>query len=585
MPPGGPAAAALPAPPAPRWVESPAPDPEVVSALEASLRLPRPLCALLAVRGHGEPDRAKSFLRPLLTDLPDPRLLADAGPAVDRIGRAVESGETILVHGDYDVDGVAAAALLTRWIRSLGGTVVPFVPHRIRDGYDFGRAGLEAARSAGATLLVTADSGISAHAAVRDARDAGIDVIVTDHHTPGDTLPPALAVVNPNRSDCPYPDKGLCGAGVAFKLCQLLADRFARSQEELLPLLDLVALATVADLVPLSGENRTFVRYGLRALRSTSNPGLQALVEITGLAGRPITAGRIGFVLAPRINAVGRMDDAGRALDLLLAESPADARLLAEELERQNGIRKDEDRRTLEHALALLAEGFDPDRDYGLVLAADGWHPGVIGIVASRVVERVYRPTVLVALRDGRGRGSARSIRGFDLFSAVKACASYLDRYGGHRQAAGMDLDARLLDDFRRAFNDAARARLEAGDLLRPTIRADLELSPAEVTQDLAHYLGYLGPHGIGNPRPVFLARGVTLANPPRTVGRGHLKLRLTKDGGVLDAIGWDMADRIGQGVLGGPLDVLFHIEESEYRGVKRVDARIQDLRPSPAGG
>ncbi len=570
-------------PPAPehRWKLAEAPDAERVGLLERELKLPRPLCRVLAARGWQDPDGAKRFLRPLLEHLHPPDTLADGVRAAERVARAIRSGETILVHGDYDVDGVCGAALLTRRLRELGGSVEAFVPHRLRDGYDLGDAGLERARSVGASLLVTVDCGTVALDAVERARKGGLDVVVTDHHTPGPELPPALAVVNPSRSDCSYPGGELCGTAVAFQLLRLVGERMGRPFEELHPHLDLVALATVADLVPLRGENRTLVRLGLRVLPGTANAGLRALMEVTGLAGGPVTAGQIGFVLAPRINALGRMADAGEALRLLLTDDPVEARALAERSDRENRGRRDEDRRTLDAALELLARSYDPARDFGVVVAGEGWHPGVIGIVASRVVERLHRPAVLVALDGERGRGSARSIPGFHLYDALRECSGHLERFGGHEKAAGMELRRDRLDDFRESFAGCARARLADADL-RPLLAADAEIPLTEVTEELHRLLRYVGPFGMGNPRPVFVSRGVGMDGPARVVGRGHLKLRLRQDGVRLEGIGFDLAERRSPESLGeGPLDVAYQVTENEYRGRRTLQARLLDVRPS----
>ncbi|MBW3535023.1 MAG: single-stranded-DNA-specific exonuclease RecJ [Gemmatimonadetes bacterium] len=560
-------------------------------AVADALNLPPALGRLLAARGILAAEDARRFLRPLLEHLAVPGLLADADRAVARIRRALDAGETILVHGDYDVDGICSAALLTRVLRRLGGHVVPFVPHRVRDGYDLGATGIRTATEAGATLIVTADSGILAHAAVADAAAAGIDVVVTDHHTPGATLPPAVAVVNPNRADCEYPFKGLCGAGVAWTLCRALAEGTGLADEDLAWYLDLVALATVADLVPLADENRVLVRIGLRALERTRNPGLRALLEVSGLADGPVESGKVGFVLAPRINAMGRMGDAAEALRLLLTEDAAEAAELARRLDEQNRIRQGEDRRTLEEALDLLARDYDPTRDYGVVLAREGWHPGVIGIVASRVVERIHRPAVLVALDGDRGRGSARSVPGFHLHRALTDCAGHLGRWGGHAQAAGMDVGAADVAPFREAFNARARSELEGRDL-RPTLRVDLELALGEADLALVDLLRWVGPHGIGNPRPVFLVRGAELAGPARVVGKGHLRLRLGGGKGsagtpIVDAIGFGLAERHAPDALpDGPLDVAVQLMDDDWSGRRRLKAKVLDLRPAePADG
>lgn len=565
----------------PLWILPESPDPGHVTALSGELGLPAALCALLVQRGFSGADSARRFLRPLLEHLHCPDTLADGPKAAQRILSAIVTGETILVHGDYDVDGVCATALYTVWLRALGArNVTPFVPHRLNDGYDFGAAGLAAARAAGARLILTADCGVLAHEWTGLAMADGIDVVVTDHHVPGPTLPPAVAVVNPSREDCTYPEKGLCGTGVAWKLCWLVAEAAGVPTDGLLPHLDLVALATVADLVPLKGENRVLVRYGLRALASTSKPGLRALLKVTGLEEKSIEAGRVGFVLAPRINAVGRMGDAGRALRLLLTEDPAEGDRLAQLLDEENRVRQGEDRRTLEQALELLSESFQPERDYGVVLAAEGWHPGVIGIAASRVVERIHRPVVMVALDGAHGRGSARSIPGFHLHEAITACSEHLDRFGGHAQAAGMNVTAAQVPAFRAAFEVEARRRLEGHDLC-PHLRIDLELPDEPVDMRILELFQYCGPHGIGNPRPVFILRGAD-ALAAKEVGQGHLRVDIRKGAVRLQGIGFGLASRHPPNSLGGQrMDVVFQLVLDSWKGVPRVQARVLDLRPA----
>ena len=579
--PGG---GSLPPPPEPRWELSEPPDPGLVELLASELKLPGPLCGVMVVRGIHQPEEAKLFLRPLLTSLHPPDQLTDLPSAVTRISQAIRGGETIFVHGDYDVDGMAGTALLTRWIRALGGEVVPFIPHRLRDGYDLGPRGVQEAVTAGASLLITVDSGILAHEAVAEATANGLDVVVTDHHSPGDTLPSALAVLNPNRADCSYPNKGLCGAGVAFKLCQGLGEAFGRGEEELHPFLELVALATVADLVPLTGENRTLVRFGLKALARTANLGLTRLMAVARVRSTEVTSGTVGFVLAPRLNAVGRLSDANMGLRLLLTDDPEEAERLAGEAEALNQERQNTDRRTLEEALAQLRGRFDPEKDFGLVVTGEGWHPGVVGIVASRVVERVHRPAMLVAMDGDRGRGSARSIPGFDLLRAIRASGEHLERFGGHRQAAGMEVLRENLPAFREAFGREAREVLEGVDL-RPILRVELEVRLEEMTEELFKFLEYLGPHGMGNPRPVFLARGVRLDGPAKVVGINHLKIVMRQGGVRMEGIGFGMAERIPPASLGeDPLDVAFQLHENEFRGVRTLQVRFKDIRAQGRG-
>lgn len=568
--------------PRPVWRLRPPPDPRTVRDLERSLKLPAALCRLLAVRGHDIPEAAKSFLRPLVTGLHDPAGLRDAEAAADRLARAVEDRETVVVHGDYDVDGVSGAALLALWIRALGGSAEAIVPDRLRHGYDLSRAGVERAAVLGASVLVTVDCGIVALEPVRLANEAGMDVIVTDHHVPGPRLPAALAVVNPNRPGCSYPNRDLCGAGVAFKVGQLLARTLGRPADESWEYLDLVALATIADQVPLRGENRILARYGLKALARTRRPGLGALMECAKVRrGGEIEAWMVAFGLGPRINAAGRVGDSEAALRLLLTPDPAEARRLAGVLEGNNAERRELEGRIAEEALGALMSVYDPVRDRAVVVAGDGWHPGVIGIVASRVVERIHRPAVVIALDGEVGRGSARSIPPFDLHGAISACAGHLDRFGGHHQAAGMDIRRDRIDAFREAFQAVARKRLGSGEP-RPAVDVDLEIGLDEVTLDLSRYTRYAGPYGRGNPEPVFMVRGVRLAAPPRVLSGGHLKFRMERDGRSLGAIGFRLADRLPPDELGGgPVDVSFNLLENTFREHTMVEAKVVDVRPA----
>ncbi len=563
-----------------RWVLPVPADEAAVDRLCRELRLPPVLCRVLVRRGYGESAAAREFLRPHAGQIHAPDGLAGMGDAVERLRRAREARETVLVHGDYDVDGICSTALFVRALRMMGVAAVPFVPHRLDDGYDLSDAGIAAAAKAGATLILTGDCGIVAHGAVERARKAGIDVIVTDHHTPGDTLPGAVAVVNPNRHDCGYPDKGLAGVGVAFKLCCALAAETGFPQERLHAFLDLVAVATIADIAPLRGENRALVRLGLQVLPRTPNPGMRALLRVTGLEGRDVTASQVGYVIAPRINAVGRMGAAMDGVRLLLTDDPAEAAEIAERLEGENRHRQMVDAQTLKEALGALEATFDPDRDRGVVLASPGWHPGVVGIVASRVVERIHRPTVLIALAQGEdGKGSARSVPGFHLYEAMRACSDHLVRYGGHKAAAGCSIREDRVDGFRAAFDAHARGALREEHLV-PEVRIDAEVTIAEADADLVRLLRHAAPFGAGNATPVFAARGV-FVSAPRTVGQGHLKATLSAGGRTLEAIGFGMAERAADVVPGAPLDVAFKLEENVWNGRVSLQARLVDLRPA----
>jgi single-stranded-DNA-specific exonuclease len=554
-----------------RWAVTPPPDPAAARALAGALGAPLPLAELLVQRGHTDAAAARSFLKAGLDGLSDPLALTGMNAAVDAVVQAVRAGGTILVHGDYDVDGQCATALLTRVLRVAGATVVPFIPHRLRDGYDFSAAGLEAARAAGAALIITCDCGITAVEAVRAAREAGRQVVVTDHHLPGPELPPATAIVDPQQPGDTSDAKILCGTGIAFKLVQALVPALGLPAALPFHFLDLVALATVADLVPLTGENRVIARSGIRLLADSRWPGLRALIRAGGLEAKELRASHLGFVLGPRLNAIGRLGDARDGLRLLLTDDDDEAAALAVELDRINERRQALDQRILDEAIAMIERDGDPARDIAFVLAGEGWHPGVVGIVASRVVERYGRPAFLIGMDGEVGRGSGRSISRFDLHEALTGCGDLLERFGGHRMAAGLTIRRERLDAFRERFVAAARDRLTPADL-GPEQRVDLVLDLADATPDLERAVRHLEPTGLGNPGPVFGARGVRAADA-RKVGSNHLKLALVQGGTRLDAIGFGWADRAPR--LDQPLDVAFRLEENVFNGRTSLQARV----------
>ena len=564
---------------APRWRVAPAPDPEAAASLAAALSLPLPLAKLLVQRGFAEEARARAFLRPTLDALADPYALAGMADAVAIIARAVAARTPILVHGDYDVDGQCATALLTRALRQAGATVFPFVPHRTTDGYDFGAAGLAEAARVGAGLILTCDCGTNAIDAVAAAKAAGRQVIITDHHLPGPMLPDADAIVNPQRVDDRAGLGMMCGTGIAFKLVQALVEPLGLPASFPMHLLDYVAIATVADVVPLIGENRILVKHGLRLLQDSRWPGLQALLAQCDLAGKPVRAGQVGFTLAPRLNAVGRIADAKDGVRLLLADDEREAATLAAQLERLNRERQALDQQIQDDAMALVERDYADSVEHpAIVLAGEGWHPGVIGIVASRVVERYGRPTFLIGLDGGVGKGSGRSIEGFDLHAALTACGDLLTRYGGHRMAAGLTIAGHQVDAFRERFVGVARAQLTPDDL-GPSQRVDLELPLADVTDELERMGRHLEPCGMGNAAPVLGARHVRLQGT-RTVGEKHLKASLAAEGRVVDAIAFGWADRAA-GLADGFVDVAFRLERNEFRGVSALQARVLSLAPA----
>jgi single-stranded-DNA-specific exonuclease len=560
----------------PRWVFPERGDAATAAALAAELHLPEVVCRLLVARGHNAADAAKAFLRPQLDRLHTPSLLG-LEAAVERLARAARGGETVLIHGDYDVDGICSTTLLTRVLRRLGAKAVPFIPRRLTDGYDLSEAGVRAAIAEQAAVVVTCDCGTTALGPIKRLCEAGIDVIVTDHHLPGGPLPECLAVLNPKRPGCTYPDKDLAAVGVAFKLAMALVDNMGASPNIVLQMLDLVALATIADVAPLRGENRIFSRFGLKLLAESTNVGIRALVQAAGLERKAITSGRVGFILAPRLNAVGRLDHALRGVDLLLSEDEGEANRLARDFEELNRRRQEIDRRTLDEARQMLDQ-LDLASTYGIVLAKEDWHPGVIGIVASRIVEEVSRPTVLVALKDGEGKGSGRSIPAFDLHGGLSRCADLFVRFGGHRSAAGVTIAADRVDAFAARFNEVARQSLRAEDLV-PELRVDLEIPIDDATADLEKLLRHFEPFGMGNPAPVLVSRGVRVVGTPRILKDDGLKLRLQTSTGELEALGWGLADRIGEVSDGGPIDIAYRLERDTYFGEARLQARLIDIR------
>lgn len=565
-----------------RWVEPTYVDTDQRDALASALGLPADLCEILIRRGYAEPGVAKAFLRTDPNALHPSDLLPDMEPALIRVERALKAGEFILVHGDYDADGLSSAALLTRGLRELGGRVEAFVPHRTRDGYDLREAGIACAREHGATLIITADCGISALDAVRRATATGIDVVVTDHHRPGPKLPEATAVVNPNREDSQYPFRELAGVGVAFKLLSALFVRAGASEDQLNQYLDLVAVGTVSDQVPLWGENRTLVRMGLRALGWTRNPGLRALLEVAGLGREAaISARDVAFGLGPRLNAAGRIASPTEALRLLLTEDRKEAQDLAERLDHHNRQRRSADQQVVEEAEAKLDAVYDPERDRAVVLWEEGWNPGVLGLAASRLVERIHRPTLLISFDGERGRGSARSIEGFHLFQALEACGSVLERFGGHSMAAGFDIRRSQLDAFVERFQAYAYEVLRPEEL-SPQLRIDKVVELSSVNSELHRWLSYLAPFGAGNPCPVLALRGVAVSNLKRVgADQGHLKAVLSSGEVRLNAIGFRLGSRLEELRSGSRWDVAFELEEDVWRGRKRLSARLRDFRPA----
>ncbi|MDP3152341.1 MAG: single-stranded-DNA-specific exonuclease RecJ [Archangium sp.] len=555
----------------------------------AELSLHPVVAKVLVARGYKTPADATRFLSDALTELPDPFLMKGLPQAVDRLVRAILEKESVTLYGDYDVDGVSSTALLTTFLRQVGLEVRTYIPHRLEEGYGLNRAAIERLAAEGTKLLVTLDCGITSHAEIERANALGVNVVVVDHHAVPEVMPPAVAVLNPLQPGCEYPTKWLCAGGVTFNLCmglrKVLRERgfFAGNQEpNLKQLLDLVALATVADVVPLTGASRILVTHGLKELTAGRRPGVRALKDVAEVGGVEITAGTVGFRLGPRINAAGRLDDASVGLQCLLAKDYETALPLARALDSANAERQQIERSMLagaiEQAEAAVARGVR-----GLVLSSPEWHPGVVGIVASRIVERFHRPTICIGVHDGMGKGSARSIEGFHLYDAIKSISGMLARFGGHKAAAGLSIDPAKLAEFTQAFEAVAFSSLEEAALV-PRCRIDAVVNAKELDEKAVEALQRLAPFGMGNPEPVLALRNQSAA--PRVLQNktpgepGHLKLTLDS-APAFDVIGFRLADKVG--LTEGPLDLAFKIGVDEFRGVRRLALKLTSLRTTPS--
>jgi len=489
------------------------------------------LASLLSRRGINTPELASRYLAPSVSDLHAPSLMTGLRAAVDRIDGAIERKEPILIYGDYDVDGTMAVIILKTAIELCGGTADFHVPHRIREGYDMRDDVIERAAASGIRLIISVDMGIRAFEPAETAQRLGVDLIVTDHHLPGhDGVPKALAVINPNQDGCQYPYKQLCGAGVAFKLAQGLMERRLTSRDQnklLLSFMKVVAIATIADAVPLTGENRVFASLGLDALRRAVNPGLKALLEAAQIsANRPPTSGEVGFRIAPRINAAGRMDVARDVIELFSVKDPSRAKELAAKLDQLNTDRQEEEKRILRSVEERFATDAALCDAYCIVVDGDSWHRGVIGITATRIVERYNRPTIVISREGEEAFGSGRSIRSFHLLEALESCGNLFSRFGGHAHACGFSMPAANVEQLRKQLDQFARSRLTLNDF-EPILEVDAELNLMDVTPDLYQVLQKLEPYGMANPEPIFAARGVQLVAPPKILKEKHVKLKL----------------------------------------------------------
>lgn len=535
--------------------------------LARELRISEPSARLLVVRGITTGEEARRFVRPSLADLHDPFLMQDMDRALERLLRAVESRERIMVYGDYDVDGTTAVALMYTFLRTQTDNLVFYVPDRYREGYGISFQGIDTAEAEGCSLIVALDCGIKAVDKVAYATERNIDFIICDHHTPGEELPAAVAVLNMKRQDCGYPYKELSGCGVGFKLVQAYALRKGIPMERIYTLLPLLAMSIASDIVPVTGENRILAFYGLRQMNACPSVGIQAITSVAGMEAKSITMSDLVFKIGPRINACGRMKSGKEAVELLITEDAAFARKQAEEVNNYNNERRDYDTRTTEEALEMLRTDPDNERKHTTVVYSPSWHKGVVGIAASRLTEVYYRPTiVLTAGENGIISGSARSVGSFDIYSAIDACRDLLTNFGGHKFAAGLSMLEADLPEFRRRFEEYVAAHITP-DQMQPTLHIEAEIALADITPQFFNILRHLEPFGPGNPRPTFLTRDLINNHGTRRVGKTgeHLRLDVTDRTAAMAGIAFGQGDKALHLQNGGSADICYHIEPNTY--------------------
>lgn len=566
-----------------RWRLKPDPDPAAVAALTND-RCPAPLARVLAQRGITRPDEAAAFFRPDRRGLHDPFLMADMQRAVERIEQALGDGERIMVYGDYDVDGTTAVALVVSFLHRFTGHLSFYIPDRYAEGYGISTQGIDHAAREGVGLIIALDCGIKAVDKVAYAAEKGIDMIICDHHRPGEVLPAAVAVLDPKRDDCPYPYKELSGCGIGFKLMQGLASRNGIPFSELEALLDLVAVSTACDIVPVTGENRVLCAAGLDRLNKDPRPGIRAMLEMANVK-RTLTVTDLVFVLGPRINAAGRIEHGRQAVELLLAHDAAQAEQMSARIDRNNVERQGLDKETTRQALERIATDEFLQASWSTVVFDPGWHKGVIGIVASRLIEVHYRPTIVLTESNGKVAGSARSVKGFDVYEAISACSDLLEQFGGHTYAAGLTLDPKNLVSFRMRFEEVVRATLRE-EQRTPEEEVDAEIPLQAINDRFVRVLHHMAPYGPGNMRPVFLTRGVVDKGRARIVGENHLKMNLADPRDPrreLDAIAFRQAHHLDLVRSGAPFSIIYTLEENTWNGRTTVQLNIKDIKPGTA--
>lgn len=562
-----------------RWVLVPKCDRVKSDFLQKELGIHSVLADLLVNRGIETFEEARDFFRPALDSLHDPFLMQDMDLAISRIEHAIDNNERILVYGDYDVDGTTAVALVYGFLRQFHSRVAYYLPDRYSEGYGLSKAGIEYAVEEGYSLIITLDCGIKAHEQVAYANSYGIDVIVGDHHLPAAELPPAYAVLDPKRSDCPYPYKELSGCGIGFKIVQAFLLKNKMDIQLAYQYLDMVAVSIASDIVPITGENRVLAYFGLEKLNANPSCGLLALIELSAARNRPFTINDILFQLGPRINAAGRIDHARDAVRLLLAKSMQEATVYGDEIDIQNNQRKDFDLKITEEALALVEESDGATQRVSTVLYKADWHKGVIGIVASRLVEKFYKPTVILTQTNGHVTGSARSVSGFDLYGALTACSDLLDQYGGHKYAAGLTMKPENIVRFQDRFEQIVSERISL-DMLVPEINIDAELNLQDIDSKFFRVLKQFEPFGPQQEPPVFLSRGVSVYGTAQIVGENHLKMEVVQgDSARFACIGFGLAAFADQINSGARFNICYALEENVWRGKRNLQLHLKDIK------
>ncbi len=561
-----------------RWTLKPKPEASKVKHLQESLQVSEPIAALLVQRGIDTFESAKDFFRPSLSHLHDPYLMKDMDKAVARIEKAIANGENILVYGDYDVDGTTAVALMSTYLKTKHELVYTYVPNRYDEGYGVSYKGIDFALENDFTLIIALDCGIKAIEKVAYAKEQGIDFIICDHHRPGDEIPDAVAVLDPKRSDCEYPFKELCGCGVGFKLIQALAKKDGLTTEDLLPYLDLVATAIGADIVPINGENRVLAYFGLLVINANPRPGFKAILDQLKKAQLTITD--VVFTIAPRINAAGRMKHGNYAVGLLAEEAYDAAIERAKDIEVYNHDRKETDKQVTAEALKQIEEQKEQER-FTTVVYHETWHKGVIGIVASRLTETYYRPTLVFTKSGDKLAASARSVKGFDVYNALDACSEHIEQFGGHKYAAGLTIEPEKYEGFKQAFEEVVAKTIDK-DLLTPEVQIDKQIDLKEITPKFYRILKQLAPFGPSNMTPVFMTEGLTDTGYGKCVGEDKTHLRLTAtqpDANGIVCIGFGMGDKYELISEQKPFRAVYSIDENEWQGNVSLQLRLRDIK------